>query len=54
VHVERDDNVAKFWLTPIRLSKSGGFGRAEIRRIEQLVIEKRDSLMEAWNEFFGD
>ncbi|HLJ73172.1 MAG TPA: DUF4160 domain-containing protein [Thermoanaerobaculia bacterium] len=40
--MERDDNVAKFWLRPIRLSKSGGFGRGEIRRIEQLVLEHRD------------
>jgi len=23
--VERDDNVAKFWLDPVRLQGSGGF-----------------------------
>ncbi len=27
IHVERDDNVAKFWLIPIRLQSSGGFTR---------------------------
>jgi hypothetical protein len=26
VHVERDDRVAKFWLDPVRLQRSGGFG----------------------------
>ncbi|HEX9646771.1 MAG TPA: DUF4160 domain-containing protein [Alphaproteobacteria bacterium] len=25
IHVERDDNVAKFWLDPVRLQGSGGF-----------------------------
>lgn len=24
VHVEREDKIAKFWLDPIRLQKSGG------------------------------
>jgi len=24
VHVERDDDVAKFWLDPVRLQRSGG------------------------------
>jgi hypothetical protein len=54
VHVERDENVAKFWLAPVRLSKSGGFRPAEIRRIEKLVVDNRETLMEKWNEFFGD
>ena len=31
VHVERDDNRAKFWLEPVRLQSSGGFRPAEIR-----------------------
>jgi len=31
IHIERDDNVAKFWLDPIRLQSSGGFARGEIK-----------------------
>lgn len=54
VHVERDEKVAKFWISPARLSRSGGFSRSEIRRIEQMIIENGDDLMEAWDEFFGD
>src|SRR5713226_3646555 len=34
IHVERENKVAKFWLNPPRLARSGDFGRAEIRRIE--------------------
>ena len=52
IHVERDDNVAKVWLDPVRLQGSGGFSRVEIVQIEKLVIENRDRLLEAWNEYF--
>ena len=54
VHVERENNVAKIWLNPLRLAHSGDFGRAEIRRIEQIVAEHREQFLEAWNDFFAD
>lgn len=53
VHVERDENVAKFWLTPNRLQSSGGFTRREINRIHQLIMEYQDKLVEEWHEYFG-
>jgi hypothetical protein len=37
VHIEREDNVAKFWLEPIRLEESGGFNRAELGRMQRIV-----------------
>lgn len=52
IHVERDDNVAKFWLDPVRLQGTGGFPRAEIGRIGRLVRENQAALLEAWNEYF--
>ncbi len=52
VHVERDKNVAKFWLEPVRLSSSGGFPRREISKLQMLVQEHRHSFMEAWNDYF--
>ena len=53
VHVERAENVAKFWLIPIRLQSSGGFARREINRIHQLILEYQDQLVEGWHEYFG-
>lgn len=53
IHVERDDLIAKFWLAPVRLARSGGFGAAELRDIERLVAENATLLQEAWNEYFG-
>lgn len=54
IHVERDDNVAKFWLDPVRLQNSGGFSRIEINRMARIVDSHRRLLLEAWNEYFGD
>ncbi len=54
VHVERDENIAKFWLDPVRLQRSGGFRRPELRRMEQIIQEVRTELLEAWNEYFSN
>jgi hypothetical protein len=54
IHVERDDNVAKFWLDPVRLQRSGGFSRVEINKIARIVTDHQTELLEAWNEYFGD
>ena len=53
MHIERETMVAKFWLSPLRLAQSGGFGRAEISRIQRLVAERQQQLQEAWDEFFA-
>lgn len=54
VHVERDAALAKFWLAPVRLQHSLGFGRSELVKLESLVLEHRDALMEAWNDYFAN
>jgi Domain of unknown function (DUF4160) len=53
IHVERDDNIAKFWLDPVRLQNSGGFSRTEINRIQQLVAINREELLRSWHEYFN-
>lgn len=54
VHVERNDNIAKFWLDPVRLQRSGGFRPIEIQRIQRLVERNRERLLRSWNEYFND
>jgi hypothetical protein len=54
VHVERNASVAKFWLFPVRLARSGGFGRREIRDIGRIVSEHQPDFLEAWNDYFDD
>ena len=53
IHVERDDNVAKFWLDPVRLQSSGGFSRVEINKLAGIVTDHQTEFSEAWNEYFG-
>ena len=53
VHVERDNRVAKFWLDPVRLQRSGGLRRSEIGQITRMIEENQTLLMEAWNEYFN-
>lgn len=54
VHVEREDKLAKFWIDPIRLKKSGGFNRMEMARIQKIINEHQATLLEAWNDYFSD
>jgi len=54
IHVERENNKAKFWLIPVRLQSSWGFNRQEINYIQRLVNEKREDLLRGWDEYFND
>jgi len=53
VHVERDNNLAKFWLDPLSLQTGGGFSRRELSRIQTLIEDNREMLARSWNEFFN-
>jgi hypothetical protein len=53
VHIDRDDQSAKFWLTPVALARNLGFGPAELRRVYRLVEDHRTVLLEKWNERFS-
>lgn len=54
IHVERDTALAKFWLVPVRLQHSIGFARSGLVKIEQLVVEHRENMIEAWNDYFAN
>lgn len=53
IHVERDDAEAKFWLDPVRLEWSRGFGRGEIGTVQAVVDANRQFLRESWHDYFG-
>jgi hypothetical protein len=54
VHVDRDDDSAKFWLDPVQLAGDFGFRAHELREIQSIVSQFQVRLLEAWFEFFGD
>jgi hypothetical protein len=46
IHVERDNDIAKFWLDPVRLQNSGGFSNGpqwdtETRRGKSGGLDKK-------------
>nr|WP_269518166.1 DUF4160 domain-containing protein [Alteromonas sp. BMJM2] len=45
--------LAKFWLTPVALASSTRFSPKELRKLEQLVVENKDTFLEAWNGYFS-
>ncbi len=53
IHVQRDRQVAKFWLDPVRLARSGRLASHEVREVEALVRDNEADFLEAWHEFFG-
>ena len=52
VHVQRDHRIAKFWLNPVTLDRSGGLSRTEIRRVERIIVENQASFWREWNVRF--
>ncbi len=54
IHVDRDNQSAKFWLEPVALSRNLGFNAKELRRIEKIVTKHQLSFTEVWHEYFGN
>lgn len=52
VHVDRDDQSAKFWLAPITLAHNLGFSPVELGRIHRMLEENERILLEKWNARF--
>ena len=53
IHVQRDRMLAKFWLNPVSIAGSTRFSPKDLRKIEELVVENKGTLMESWNEYFS-
>ena len=53
MHMDRDDQSAKFWLQPIALARNLGFNPMELRRIQRMLKENESILLEEWNVRFG-
>lgn len=43
VHVDRDDDSAKFWLEPVALARNYGFSAVELRRIHRMLADSSDA-----------
>lgn len=54
IHVERGDDAAKYWLSPVQLAESHGFRSHELNRVRAMVIEHRTTFLEAWHVHFSN
>ena len=55
VHALKDGVDAKFWLVPlVELAYNDGHSAKTLRELHQLLIERREVLLGAWNEFFSE
>ena len=53
IHVEKDNNEAKFWLHPdVRVAYNDGFDSRTLRLLSGIVEANRERIERAWNEFF--
>lgn len=53
IHVDRDQQTAKFWLKPVHLARNLGYDAVELRKVQALVAEHQSKLLEAWYGYFG-
>ena len=54
IHIQRENMLAKFWLKPVSLADSKRFSPKELRKLQQLVVENKETILEAWNEHFSN
>jgi hypothetical protein len=53
IHVESNDNYAKFWLEPVQLAKSVGYNAKEISELRNMVEVSSGEFKRRWHEYFG-
>lgn len=53
VHVGRDDKVAKFWLEPVEMQRSGDLSQSDLRKISRIINREKDHMIGRWNGFFN-
>ena len=54
VHAVGPDCEAKFEIETMVCSFSRGFSERDLRRIQEYLLNKKDYLMEVWNEYQKD
>jgi Domain of unknown function (DUF4160) len=55
IHVKGGGRDAKVWLEPEPIiAESYGFNSRELARILRVIMDRRDLILRAWHEHFGD
>lgn len=51
IHVRNSEGECKFWLEPIVLASNRGIATHDLRGIERLVFENKQTLLDSYNEY---
>jgi Domain of unknown function (DUF4160) len=55
IHVTKDGIDAKFWLRPVVLLEyNDGFNARTLRELTEVIEQRREEIVRAWDEFFGE
>lgn len=55
VHVFSPEGEAKFWLEPsVEPAVSKGISDVTLKRIERIIIERKEEIIHAWNLHFSN
>jgi hypothetical protein len=50
VHVSRQGEEAKFWISPVRFASNDGLSAKELAKARKLVIQHEQQLKDKWDE----
>lgn len=54
IHVSRAGATAKFWVFPdVELAYNRGYDARAIKRLQEVVEQRRPEIEEFWNDFFA-
>jgi hypothetical protein len=53
IHVQRDQDVAKWWLEPVALADNQGFSAKELRSLHLIVTENTAYFTTSYREYHG-
>lgn len=53
IHVRAPDGECKYWLVQVGLAHNRGIRPHDLRKIESLIFEHQDLLLEKYHEFHG-
>ncbi len=53
IHVRSSDGEAKFWVNPLSVAESFGFGARTLRELTRVVEENHNLIERAWHEHFA-
>ena len=53
IHIQRENKICKYWLTPLVLARNDGFSVRELNQIRVQIELNLEMILETWHEHCG-